>query len=99
QQLYLIIVRCKNKKQPPMYLLTNVLVDTPGMAWEILFSYIKRWEIEQVFRFGKTALALESPRVWFFQNRLKLLHLVTLVLAFLLQLVQQQQQQCLVWLD
>lgn len=85
KQLYLIIVRDKRRK--PMYLLTNVEVNTVGMAWEIFFSYMQRWDIEQSFRFGKTAMAMESPRLWFWENRLKLLMIVTLVIAFLLNLL------------
>ena len=86
QPLYLIIIRSKRKGHKPMYLLTNVKVDSIGMAKSILFSYIKRWDVEQTFRFGKTAMAMESPRLWFLENRIKLLMIVTLALSFLLQL-------------
>ena len=86
QDLYLIIVRSKRKGHIPMYLLTNVKIDSIGMAKSILFSYMKRWDVEQAFRFGKTAMAMESPRLWFFENRIKLLMIVTLALSFLLQL-------------
>ena len=48
---------------------------------------MKRWDIEQVFRFGKTAMGIESPRLWFFDRTLKLLALVTLVMDFLLSFV------------
>ncbi|PHN01052.1 hypothetical protein CRP01_39285, partial [Flavilitoribacter nigricans DSM 23189 = NBRC 102662] len=55
---------------------------------EIVFSYMHRWEIEQSFRFGKSELAMESPRLWFWENRLKLLAIVALVYDFLLQLLR-----------
>ena len=87
--LYLIIIRDKRKGRQPMYLLTNVAVDTIGMAWEIFFSYMKRWDIEQCFRFGKTAMAMESPRLWFWENRLKLLMIVALLMAFFFELLQK----------
>ena len=45
-------------------------------------------EIEQAFRFGKSELAMESPRLWFWENRLKLLAIVSLVYDFLLQLLR-----------
>ena len=39
------------------------------------------------YRVCKTDLAMESPRLWFWANRLKLLLMVTLVYAFLLSLL------------
>lgn len=87
KQLYLVIARDKRKGSKPIYFLTDVPIDTNGMAWAIVRSYMKRWDVEQVFRFGKTAMAMESPRLWFWENRLKLLMLVTLVMAFVLTLI------------
>lgn len=87
KQLYLVILRDKKKGRKPIYFLTDVPIDTNGMAWAIARSYMKRWDVEQVFRFGKTAMAMESPRLWFWENRLKLLMLVTLVMAFVLTLI------------
>jgi len=92
QPLYLIIIRAKRKGQPPMYLLTNVRIDSIGMAKSILFAYIKRWDIEQTFRFGKTAMAMEAPRLWRFENRIKLLMIVTLAFSFLLQFFRKYKQ-------
>ena len=86
KQLYLVIARDKQKGRKPIYLLADVPIDTNGMAWAILRSYMKRWDVEQVFRFGKTAMGIESLRLWFWENRLKLLMLVTLVMAFVLTL-------------
>lgn len=39
------------------------------------------------YRACKTDLAMESPRLWFWENRLKLLLMVSLVYAFLLSLL------------
>ena len=87
KQLYLVIARDGKQGRPPIYFLTDVPIDTNGMAWSVLKAYMKRWDIEQVFRFGKTAMGIESPRLWFFERTLKLLSLVTLVMDFLLSLV------------
>ena len=85
--LYLIVIRHKTiKGQSPMYLLTNVEVDAIGIAWEMFFSYIQRWDIEQAFRFNKSELGIQSIRLIIFENRLKLMALVTLIYQFLLQL-------------
>jgi transposase len=91
KQLYLVIVRDKTNKTEPMYLLTNELVDTVGMAWAIFKRYMKRWDIEQTFRAAKSSLAIQSLRLWFWENRLKLLFIVTLVLDFLLHIISKHK--------
>jgi Transposase DDE domain len=84
QQLYLVKVRFP---QGVMYIVTNMPIKTEEQAWEIVFVYRRRWQIELVFRYNKSELALESPRVSGLENRLKLLGIVTLVYAFLLELI------------
>lgn len=83
--LYCVKVRVKQKV---WYLITNEPVKTEAQAGEIVFTYKRRWQIETSFRYGKCELAMESPRVWAFENRLKLLSLVTLVYAFLIHLLE-----------
>ena len=46
-----------------------------------------RWEAEQGFRFLKSEMGLESPRLWFWDNRMKLMAIVTLAYDFLLRLL------------
>ena len=75
-------------KKKIWYLITNEPVKTEAQAWEIVFTYKRRWQIETSFRYGKCELAMESPRLWAFENRLKLLSIVTLVYAFLLHLLE-----------
>lgn len=87
QQLYLVIARDKNTYHSPMYILTSLPIQKPADAWEILASYIHRWEVEQGFRFLKAEMGLESPRLWLWENRLKLMAIVTLVYDFLLKLL------------
>ena len=88
EECYLVIVRDKHHYISPMYLLTSLPIESAQQAWEVVFSYMHRWEIEQAFRFGKSELAMESPRLWFWHNRLKLMAIVTLVYDFLLQLIR-----------
>lgn len=88
QDLFLIVVRDKKSLQPPMYLLTSVVIKTVKEAWEMVHSYMHRWKIEQAFRAGKAELGMESPRLWFWENRLKLLAIVALVYDFLLSLLR-----------
>lgn len=89
-QLYLVKIRV-NKKI--WYLITNEPVRTAEQAWEIFFAYRRRWQIEWSFRYGKSELGMESPRLWQWENRLKLLKIVTLVYAFLLYLLDSLESQ------
>lgn len=87
--LTLLVIRDKQHAASPMYLLTSLPVDSIGTAWQIFFYYMHRWNIEQAFRFGKSELGIQSPRLWFFQNTLKLLGILSLVYDFLLRLFRQ----------
>jgi hypothetical protein len=82
--VYLVKVRVKKKV---WYLVTNEPVKKEDQAWDIVGASKRRWQIELSFRYGKCELALESPRLCWFENRLKLLGIVTLVYACLLHLL------------
>lgn len=84
-QLYVIRVRMQGEVS---YLITNERVETEAQAWDIFFSYKRRWQMETSFRYAKCELAMESPRLWSFENRLKLLGIVLLVYAFLLYVLE-----------
>jgi len=92
QPLTLLVCRQKRGRQP-WYLLTNERVTTQQEAWDIVLAYQRRWQIEQAFRFNKSELALESPRLWLFENRLKLMMMVALIYAFLLSMLSLDSQQ------
>ena len=83
----LTLITCKPVKagQEPMHLITNETVHKPVDAWKLVFAYMRRYSIEQTFRYNKSELALESPRLWRWQNRLKIMAIVSLVYDFLLQ--------------
>ena len=86
QTLYLVVVRNKSVDQlSPMYLMTDVTIENVKNAWKIFFAYIRRWDIEQAFRFNKAELGLEAIRLWDFENRVKFMFIVLLVYDFLLQ--------------
>jgi hypothetical protein len=88
EELWLVIARDKHHFNGPMYILTSLPVEHKKMAWQILFSYMHRWEVEQGFRVCKSELAIQSPRLWFWENRLKLLAIVALVYDFLLRIIR-----------
>ncbi len=85
-QLWLVLSR-PGQGRAPWYLLTNEPIQSADDAWHIILAYARRWQIEMAYRFSKTELAMESPRLWLWDNRLKLLLIVTLVHAFLLSLL------------
>ena len=85
QSLWLLVAR--PKQHPAWHFLTNETITSLDDAWQLLRTYTRRWQIESAFRFFKTELAFESPRLWSWHNRLKLFAIVALVYAFLLSLL------------
>jgi hypothetical protein len=86
--LWLVVSR-PGKGRKPWYLLTNDPVITADDAWRVVFAYARRWQVEMCYRACKTDLAMESPRLWSWENRLKLLLMVSLVYAFLISLLAE----------
>ena len=86
-ELWLVVSR-PGKGRTPWYLLTNEAIATTDDAWRVVMAYARRWQVEMCYRACKTDLAMESPRLWFWENRLKLLLMVSLVYAFLLSLLE-----------
>lgn len=84
--LWLVVVR-QGKGREPWYLLTNEPVETEEQAWDIALGYVRRWKIEESFRFQKSELLIESLRLRDWEPRRKLLLLVTLAYGFLLSIL------------
>ncbi|WP_233486943.1 MULTISPECIES: transposase [unclassified Halanaerobium] len=61
KELTLVIIRGLGKK--PMLLISNVKPKTKKLTLAILKYYIKRWKIEEYFRFKKQKFDLENFRV------------------------------------
>ena len=98
--LWLVVARSATGKsrREPWYLLTNEPIETTADAWNVVLAYARRWQIEMAFRYTKSELALESPRLWRWENRLKLLLMVTLAYAFLLSLLDERLELLRAWL-
>jgi Transposase DDE domain len=88
QPLTLVVARL-GKGREPWYLLTNEQIHTLADAWALVLAYARRWQIEAVWRASKSELAFESPRVYDWEVRLKLLLLACLAYAFLLHLLDR----------
>jgi hypothetical protein len=86
QPLWLVVAR-PGRHYEPWYLLSSDPIHTVEDAWAVVLAYGRRWQIECVWRYSKSELAIESPRVWAWERREKLLLMVTLVYAFLLSLL------------
>lgn len=84
--LWLIVSR-QGQGQKPWYLLTNQPLASVDQAFHFALAYARRWQIELAWRYAKSDLAFQSPRLWSWDNRLKLLLLATLAYAFLLSLL------------
>lgn len=95
--LWLVVAR-QGKGREPWYLLTTDPVHTADDAWRVVFIYLRRWQVETTWRYGKSELAMESPRVWTWERREKLLLMATLVYAFLLSLLDPALEEGRRWL-
>lgn len=93
--LWFIVVRTGGE---PWYLITNEEAETEEQAWRIALMYARRWQIEMMFRYGKSELAMESPRMKKWENSEKLLLLVTLAYAYLLSLLDPLFDEARTWL-
>lgn len=94
--LTLVVGRRKGEK--PCYLLTNEVVTTTDDAWHIVLAYARRWHIEMAFRNLKSELAIQSLRVYDWEPRLKLLGMLTLAYAFLMDLMGEEGKRARDWL-
>ncbi len=95
--LWLVVSR-PGKGRTPWYLLTNEPIQTAADAWRLIRAYGRRWHIEQTWRYSKSELACESPRLWLWETRRKLLLMASLVYAFLLSLLDETQEPLRTWL-
>ena len=86
QPLWLVVARLGGGREP-WYLLTCEPIRTFADAWAVVETYVRRWQIEEVWRASKSELAFESPRVQEWEVRLKLLLVASLAYAFLLHLL------------
>jgi hypothetical protein len=84
--LWLVVSR-PGYGRKPWYLITTEPVETSEQAWQIIFAYARRWQIEMSLRFTKSELAFESPRLQSWESRLKFLLIASLAYAFLLSLL------------
>lgn len=85
--LWLVVARRKDGQ--PWYLLTSEPVETEAQAWAVVLAYARRWQIELAWKNCKSELGMQSPRVWAWETREKLLGLATLAYAFLLSLLTE----------
>jgi hypothetical protein len=97
QPLWLVVAR-RGQGESPWYLLTTESVQTAAEAWGVVLAYARRWQIELTWRYSKSELAMESPRLWTWERRHKLLLLASLAYAFLLALLHPALAPLRTWL-
>jgi hypothetical protein len=88
--LWLVVARL-GSGITPWYLLTNRPAQDVEAAWEIMKIYSRRWQIEEAYRYTKSELGFESPRLHEWGARLKLLMLASLAFAYLLSLLKEEE--------
>lgn len=84
--LWLVVSRQGSGKKP-WYLLTNQPVEAVDQVFWLIRAYARRWQIEIAWRYAKSELAFQSPRLWSWHNRIKLLLIASLAYAFLATLL------------
>lgn len=94
--LWLVCARPGDGKEPWLLLTTEPIQSTED-AFRLVLAYARRWQIEMSFRFGKSELAMESPRLWTLERRTKMLMMVSLAYAFLLSLLDESLIVLRVW--
>lgn len=94
----LTLVVGRRKGGQPWSLLTNEVVQTAEDAWKVVLAYARRWQVEMAFRNLKSEMAIQSLRVYDWEPRLKLLGLLTLAYAFLMDLMGQEGKTARDWL-
>jgi len=94
----LTLVGARRQGGEPWYLLTNEEVKTEEHAWKIVFAYARRWQVEMSFRSLKSELAIQSLRVYEWEVRLRLLGLLTLAYAFLMEGMRESMRAARDWL-
>ena len=65
--LFLVVSR-QGEGRRPWFMLTTEEVHTPEQAWKIVFAYARRWDIEATWRFSKSELGFECPRLRDWEN-------------------------------
>ena len=94
----LTLVVCRSAGRLPWYLLTQEPVTCEEQAWCVVFAYMRSFQIEQTWRYEKSELAFQSPRLWHWQQREKLLLMASLAYAFLLSLLKPFSDPLRCWL-
>lgn len=87
-----LVVSRPGKGRTPWYLVTNEPIHTVEDAWRIVFAYNRRWQVEVSIRYSKTELAFESPRLYKWDRREKLLAIAALVQGFLYSLLGENME-------
>ena len=56
-EVALSLLLCRSAGRLPWYLLTNEAVANEEEAWQVVFASVRRWQIEQTWRYDKSELA------------------------------------------
>lgn len=96
--IFWLIASRPGKGRRPWYLLTNEPLETLEDAWQIVFAYARRWQVEVALRFEKAELGMASPRLQKWETLCKLWQVLALVYAFVLSLLDWRWQTLRDWL-
>lgn len=83
KRLYLVVIKSENYPNEPMMLLTNMKPENEEFTKIVNKVYIKRWKIEEYFRFKKQQFGFEKELVRTLNSIRTLNVLLTIVIGFI----------------
>ena len=89
---YLVVIKSEDFPNDPMMLLTNMVPETEEFTKIVNKVYIRRWKIEEYFRFKKQQFGFEKELVRSLNSIRTLNVLLTIVIGFIGMFSDNQKQ-------
>ena len=92
KELYLVVIKSENYPNDPMMLLTNMRPENEAFTKIVNKVYIRRWKIEEYFRFKKQQFGFEKELVRTLNSIRTLNVLLTIVIGFIGMFSDKQKE-------
>lgn len=83
QKLNLVVLKKVRGKKILMWFLTNEKIDNTKDSFKIIFNYLRRWGVEDAFRFIKQSYDLEDIRLRNYSSLKNMVNFIFLAFGFL----------------
>lgn len=92
KEIYLVVIKSEEFPNSPMMLITNLRPENEEFTKIVNKVYIKRWKIEEYFRFKKQQFGFEKKLVRTLNSIRTLNVLLTIVIGFIAMFSDNQKQ-------